>query len=220
MASRKKVAFTLTASLASAVGLIGVLHMPFARGLLRAAGGCPVGHSSVAEREPARQAALARERGQDLAPARPALGFALDQMSREEVRAWAERSHVDCENVKDNLLRCADVPASAVGLDANDGAISVLTFGFGPKGVLRDVSTMRMNTASAPARAAVSRLEAAVGAPQVATGSFDDTNLARLGAESLSQVRYRYRDYFADVIAMRLQADGLVVREHFMSAND
>jgi len=42
-----------------------------------------------------------------------------------------------------------------------------------------------------------------------------------VGAASLTSLRYRYRDYFAEVVAMRA-GDGSegVVREHYMSARD
>ena len=39
-------------------------------------------------------------------------------------------------------------------------------------------------------------------------------------ADSLAAVAYRYKDYFADVMAMNLPASGASVREHYMSANN
>src|ERR1700679_256191 len=83
----------------SAVALIGVLHMPFAHNLLASVGGCPVGHASLAEMEPTIKAAIAAERGDKPAPARPALGFELDHTTRAEALAWAYRVHVSCSDV-------------------------------------------------------------------------------------------------------------------------
>jgi hypothetical protein len=73
---------------------------------------------------------------------------------------------------------------------------------------------------SRPVQDIEGRLEAEVGEPQQRTGSFVGADLATATPGSLSSVRYRYRDYFAEVIAMRFQSDGLVLREHYMSAND
>jgi hypothetical protein len=207
-------------TLATSVGLIGVLHMPFARSFLMDLGGCPVGHASLAQLEPARNAAIATEKGAVAAqaPMRPALGFALGKTTRADTEAWADRSHVSCDGVREGLVLCKDVPSSALGLPASDGKVGELHFGFDTHGLLVDVSTMRMHAEATPAADIEKRLEAQVGAPQQRTGSFDGPHLAANGA--LSSVRYRYRDYFAEVIAMRFKGDGLVVREHYMSAND
>lgn len=207
-------------ALVASVGVVGALHMPFARGLLMRAGGCPVGNASLAEMEPARREAIHGVRGKDPAPSRPALGFDLDRTTRADATAWAERTHAACHEKREGLVFCDNVPASALGLPDADGPVSEVHLGFDTKGVLKDVATMRMNSTPGPAQDLKARLEAAVGAPHEQQGSFDDAHLARQGAQSLSSIKYRYSDYFAEVIAMRFQATGLVVREHYMSAND
>ena len=50
-------------------------------------------------------------------------------------------------------------------------------------------------------------------------GSFDDAHLAVHGAQGMGTLTYRYSDYIAELTAMRFQT-GLVVREHYRSAND
>ena len=219
---RIKRALAITAgSLAAGVAAVGVLHMPFARGLLMSVGGCPVGHAKLAEIEPARRAAIAAERGLEAAPARPALGFELDRTTLAQTRAWAEGTHVACEDVREGLLRCKGVPSAALGLSDSDGPVSELYFGFDTHGRLVDVSTMRMHLpSSGVARDVQGKLVSEVGAPHQTSGSFDEAHLAREGAQSLASLRYRYKDYFAEVIAMRFAGDGLVLREHYMSAND
>jgi hypothetical protein len=207
-------------AVATTVGLIGVLHMPFARGLLMRVGGCPVGHASLAELDSARHAVTRAERGVVAAPARPALGFELDKTTVADMRAWAERSHVTCDDVREGLFLCKNVAASALGSPDADGPATELHLGFDTRGHLVDVSTMRMHASATPARDIEARLEAQVGMPQEKSGSFDGEHLAKPGAAGLSSVSYRYSDYMAEVIAMRFQADGLVVREHYMSAND
>jgi hypothetical protein len=220
MGIKKKLAMA-TASLAVIVGAVGVLHMPFARGLLMRAGGCPVGHAKLAELEPARLASIAKDRGSEAAPARPALGFHLDETTPKDVRAWADRVNVSCAEVREGLLRCKDVTATSVGLPERDGPIAELYFGFNTHGRLVDVSTMRMHVDDATkVRDVEARLESQVGAPHEKSGSFDPEHLALEGVFSLSTARYRYSDYFAEVIAMRFASDGLVLREHYMSAKD
>jgi hypothetical protein len=220
MSARKKF-LTIATTLAIGVASVGVLHMPFARGLLMRAGGCPVGRARLAEIEPARYAALATERGLVSAPARPALGFELDRTTPVEARAWADRVHAACEDVREGLVRCKDVPAPALGLPESDGLVGELYLGFSTRGRLVDVSTMRTHLAGVKVvRDVEEKLASQVGEPQQKSGSFDEAHLSLEGAQSLSALRYRYRDYFADVIAMRFATDGLVLREHYMSAND
>jgi hypothetical protein len=212
---------TGVAVLAVATVAVGVLHMPFARALLVRAGGCPFGRATLAELEPARLAAIRCKRGTAAAPSRPALGFDLDRTARKDVDAWAERVHVACEEVREGLLTCNDVPASTLGLPAADGPIQKLSLGFNTHGHLVDVSTMRMHLARTETVRDVERsLEAQVGVPHQSSGAFDDAHLTAEGPASLASTRYRYRDYFAEVIAARFSSDGLVLREHYMSAND
>jgi hypothetical protein len=221
MRAAKKTGLVVAGALAIGVLGIGVFHMPFARGLLARVGGCPVGHAPLAEIEPARRAAIATERGSVAAPARPALGFALDRTTRVDVRAWADQSRVRCEDVREGLVRCKGVPASALGLPESDGSVGELSLGFNTRGRLVDVATMRTHVAGVGVvRDVASKLASQVGAPQQASGTFDEGHLSVAGAPSLSSMRYRYSDYFAEVIAMRFAEDGLVLREHYMSAAD
>jgi hypothetical protein len=219
MRTRTKHLLRVAGALAAVIGAVGVLHMPFAHTLLMRAGGCPVGRASLAEIEPARNAAILAARGTSPAPARPALGFELDRTTRANVVAWAERFHVSCDNAREGLVRCKDVPASALGLPDRDGPVGELHLGFDTRGNLVDVSTMRTHLAIGRVRDIASKLDTEVGGPDQQSGDFDPTALAASGAASLSSARYRYRDYFADVIAMRFATDGLVLREHFASPN-
>jgi hypothetical protein len=207
-------------ALAAVVAAIGAMHMPFARDWLMSVGGCPVGHAPLAELEPARRAAMQSEKGVDAAPARPALGFELDKTTRADQRMWTDRSNVSCDEVREGLVLCKDVPSAALGLPEADGPVSELHLGFDTRGILVDIATMRMHTSASHVQDIESRLEAQIGGPHQKSGSFDPVHLALSGAESLSSVRYRYNDYFAEVIAMRFQVDGLVLREHYASVND
>ena len=217
----KKRILVAAGALTAVVAAAGVAHMPFARGLLMRLGGCPFGSARLADVEPARRAAIAGERGLTPAPARPALGFDLDRTTRQDARAWADREHVTCHDVREGLVQCQDVAASALGLPEVDGPVGELSLGFDTRGRLVDVSTMRLHVAAVDGvRDIEGRLEAQIGTPHQRSGSFDEKHLALEGAYGLSSSRYRYRDYFAEVIAMRFASDGLVLREHYMSAND
>jgi hypothetical protein len=220
----KRVALVVLGVVATLVAGGGIMHLPFARGVLMRLGGCPVGHASTTEIEPARNAAVATERGKVDAPARPALGFTLDKTTPEDARAWAAAAHVACNEVRGGLLRCANVPAAALGVPQVDGEVSELFLGFDSHARLVDVVTMRHQL---PTRAAVdaaseiaTRLATTLGAPQGQSGTFDAARLSQSGVASLGVLRYRFHDYFVDLTAMRVGGDGLVVREHYLSATD
>jgi hypothetical protein len=168
--------------------------------------------------EPTVKAIVAAQRGSTPAPARPALGFELDKTTKGDALAWAAKQGVSCSEVRDGLLKCTDVPASAFGLPEADGPASEMHFGFNTKGVLEDVSTMRLNAQAKPGADIAAKLLAQVGEPQTKSGAFDDDFLAK--NYQVSTVQYRYSDYLAEVTALRTNGTGLVVREHYRSATD
>ena len=127
------------ATLGSLVLLGGVLHMPFARGLLMRIGGCPMASEvSPAELDRVHQGALAQDRGEALAPAKPAFGFDLGKTTRADVIAWAAREGARCQKDRGNEIRCDRVPASAVGTAA-EGTLASLSFGFNAQGRVVDM---------------------------------------------------------------------------------
>lgn len=205
---------------------IGALHLPFARGVLMRVGGCPLAGARMtpAQMDVARQIAVAGRLGATEAPARPALVFALDSTTLADVHSWAAREHVECDDVRAGLVKCTNVPPSAVGRAGLEGTIDELALGFGARGRLVNVTTLRADLRpDAAARAAediVSSLAADLGAPAKTAGDFAIGHLAQPGAASLATRAYRYRDYVADVTAIHLPSSGLSLREHYMSAND
>lgn len=215
---------------AGAVGLlvaaIGVAHMPFARSLLMTMGGCPMAGSRMTaiEAENARHMALASNPGHEAAPARPALGFALDSTSVANVRDWARREHVDCDDARPGLLKCSEVSPVALGLPAENGSIDELELEFSDQGRLVNMTTFRshLNPAQAAteAHSIVSSLIEKLGPAGRKAGAFDPAHLSVSGAESISAVTYRYNDYVADVTAMNTPSGGPSIREHYMSAKD
>ncbi|HEX3770370.1 MAG TPA: hypothetical protein VHV30_05880 [Polyangiaceae bacterium] len=219
-----KTAKVTAAALAVATAGIGALHMPFARPLVMKLGGCPMAgvKMDVETSEKARAIAAAAEHGAAPAPARPALGFALDATTLADARAWAQRSNLDCDEPRPGLLACTDVPAAALG-EAGAERVKDLELQFSQEGRLVNMTTWRDHMsperASTTARAIVASLGAALG-PGDANGAFDAAHLAAPPAHSMSSVSYRFRDYVAEVTAMNAPSGGPSVREHYMSARD
>jgi hypothetical protein len=227
--SRRIVRRTLAASavVASVVLAIGMLHMPFARPLLMRLGGCPMAgvRMTAKEMENARHMAAASRRGGASSPARPALGFVLDATTVSEVREWAKRAGVRCQNPHPGLVVCTDVPARAVGMAESDEKLDEIAFGFSEQDRLVNATTMRTHlspqSAEWTSREILSSLASHLGPAHKTVGTFGAAQL-RLepAASSISTALYRYKDYVADVSAMNLPGSGLLIREHYMSAND
>ena len=225
-AKLRRAAAALAGFLAVATAVIGVLHTPFARPLLMRLGGCPMygKQMTAAQMDRARGLGVSGNRGTRSAPTRPALGFALDVTTLADVHAWANREHVDCEDVGAALVTCSHVTPVALGRPGVEGSIDELGLGFDVHGHLVNVTTLRTHMKSGDAansaRDVALLLSGALGPADKANGTFDANRLAVAGIDSLATVRYRYADYFADVTAMTLPASGASVREHYMSANN
>lgn len=225
MRSKSRRAAALAAAVIGMAGLVGLAHAPFARSLLRTVGGCPMAGArmtpDVAER--ARRMALATDRVALSAPARPALGFALDTSTRDDVRAWARRERVECEDARPGLMKCARVAPDALGLGSTHATIDELALEFDPRERLVNVSTFRTHltptTASSEARSIVARLSERLGTAELRAGDFAESSLRAPAEASISTVRYRFGDYIADVTAMNAPASGPSIREHYMSAD-
>jgi hypothetical protein len=186
-----------TAGLTLAVGAIGLAHAPFARPLLLSLGGCPMAGARMTPRESetARFMALGEARGEGPAPARPALGFALDSTTAADVHAWAHGARVDCDDVRVGLVRCAHVPPAALGLPARDGAIDELSLEFDEHAHLVNMTTLRAHLsagdAANAANAIISTLADRLGPAGKKSGDFDAARLGAPGAYSISTVAYR-----------------------------
>ena len=127
-------------------GFVGFMHTRAGHPLLmRLAGlaGCPMGKANGADVEVVRLAGAARERGAQPAPARPALGFLLDQSTLADVRNWMERVGAACtEERQGTLVKCGELPAIAIGRPAWEKAITEVSFGFTPGGQLVTVTAL------------------------------------------------------------------------------
>jgi hypothetical protein len=225
-ALRVLVGATLTGALLT--GLIGVLHLPAAAPLLRRispAFACPLrkGTPDQIDRGHALGVAAIRASATSAAPARPALGFALDRTRRADIEAWASRHGVSCAAIggNDNLQKCVDVPASAVGQAAELGPLEEVCFEFKASGELVNVQAMRRHLGAADAARVVGSRErtvaATVGAPTLSAGEATAANLGRSALASYV-AEHTFIDYRATVSATNLAHTGVMVREEYLSA--
>jgi hypothetical protein len=207
------------------VGFMGALHLPFLRPValpLMVALGyeCPVA-ATPDEVEAARKGSARAARGDTPSPARPALGFRLDEMARAEVEAWVERHSLSCKaSQKGALLTCEGVPAAALG---RDGApIDDLSFRFEPRGErLVTVTALRNRLDADTAAATLGALKAGLAAELGAGKEHGEATASYLAAGPMrtALVEYRFSDYIASVSATNL-GQRVAVREHYMSAVD
>ena len=205
---------------------IGALHLPIAMRFLAQFGGCPFAGAQLtpAQMETARHWAVASRKGEDVAPARPALGFTLDVTSEKDVHRWAIGAGVHCEDIRAALVVCKNVPPQAVGRPAGDAPVDELALGFNLRGQLVNVTTMRAHLgareASSVSNGIASGLRAALGPATHSAGSMAAASLGAPGALGMATLSYRFGDYLAEVAAMNLPSSGLSVREHYLSARD
>jgi hypothetical protein len=218
-----RVAVYVASVLAALTLSVGLLHTKAARPLLARLGvKCPL-QGSAKDVEAARLESARAERGTETAASRPALGFTLDTMTLTDVKAWADKRHVSCDEVrKSSFLRCSNVPESALG--GTGPVVAELDFGFAPGNEhLVNISAWRngmsSDAASAQLNAVVATMKQQLGAPSVEKGERSASYLAA-GQMHTALVQYRFSDYIADVSATSIPGRGLMLREHYMSARD
>ncbi len=207
--------------------LVGVLHMPFAKALLRRlspASLCPVTHGSSAQidRAHAIGAAAIRASASQPAPSRPALGFTLDKTTRAELDAWAKLHGLSCGNINGNptLRRCNDVPAGAIGEPSSDGPLEEVAFELRGTGELVSVETLRRGIDPARAADVVGALErsaaSTLGPPTKSAGEATTAHLAH-GALASYEAEHAFLDYRATISATNMGKSGVMVREQYLS---
>ncbi|MEO6417920.1 MAG: hypothetical protein ABIP39_00835 [Polyangiaceae bacterium] len=201
------------------VGLIGLAHLPFARSLLAAAGGCPAAfaRATPAELEKSRGEAMQGLRTDRAAAGHGALRFALGSSTKSEILGWADGAGASCsEEMKGAAVRCRGVASDAVHAPAPGLLYSDVFFRFDTKGILVAIDAMHDGATADQAihyfETASRKLEADYGP---ATPSPMPT------AESLAEpftraaFEYRFRDLAVDLTATNLGDKGIVVREQY-----
>lgn len=207
--------------------LVGVLHMPFAKALLRRlspASLCPVTHGSAAQidRAHAIGAAAIRASASRRAPSRPALGFVLEKTTRAELDAWAKLHGLSCGDINGNptLRRCNDVPAAALGEPESDGPVEEVAFELRGTGALVSVQTLRRGMDPARSADVARGLErsaaSALGAPTKSCGEPTTAHLAH-GFLASYEAEHAFQDYRATISATSMGKRGIMVREQYLS---
>jgi hypothetical protein len=223
---RRRVVRVLVAAAALGGGFVafmGFLHTPYGRPILARLGvSCPARKVSPTAAEALRQHGLAGLRGTSPAPARPALGLALDTSSVSEVRSWTEARGLHCKEKKTPNLHvvCMNVPAGAVSPGSSDGVIDEISFTLGPNGRLIGVDVLRQTLAAADASRLFGQISNSLTAELgTASDSAGDSAAAYLGSGTLhsARVRYLFSDYLAVVTAMNMSGR-VALREQYESA--
>jgi len=209
----------LAVFLAGSFVLIGVLHMPFARDLLRSAGGCPFPTTdrvlSPHQAEQLRVATLAPSRSLSASEERPALGFSLETTRRDDITSWARSHAIDCTADRHGAgLTCRDVAASQLPKPSESALRGTLMFGFSPDARLvsvhylsRDTSREKIVVRATEATELLASLEA----PVQSQGSI---GLARPLAQARRSVAFR--NYTAKIAATHL-GPAYLVSESYQS---
>lgn len=217
--SKRRLAAAALAVGLGATAMLG-LHSRAGRPLLARISGCPAAKVSPVAALQARDEAVARTRGDGAAPARPALGFALDEARLPDVQAWASARGVTCvESRGGTLLKCSDVPARSLPRPRDSHAVyTEIAFGFrADDGALTAVTALRSDLPGDAAGQEVRALADALGAEMKAapTARGDATALGRARWASAS-LTYRYSDYLLDVGATTLPG-GVSIYERYTS---
>lgn len=208
MRRAKKTVLGVAGATVVAIGAMGALHMPFARPLLMRLGGCPASGISPVAIDAARRPSIEAARGPTVAPARPALGFALDEATLADVHAWADRVGATCEDKREaTLIRCKDGATEVTfGLSAATKKVVAVTTLRSQLTGLEGANRMKQLG---------SELHAKLGTPTTTAG---DPNALATDGYHTATFSYAYSDYLASVTASKLPERGVVVREEYYSA--
>jgi hypothetical protein len=211
-----KVTFSSLVALAIVLtGVIGFAHTKSGRPLLAWMGkhgimpgakgaGCPLGYDKLAtpeQKQAARKQFAANHASNDVASARPALGFVLDRTTRDDVKAWAAKSGVTCvDGIKYADLDCSNVPVSALPAPVGTLGIHGIWFNFDAGERLVSVHAFRYandaDTAAAAFRAVEDGVTSEAGPPAKTEGSGTPKEL-ELGTLAQVSAEYRFKNYFA-----------------------
>src|SRR5580692_2095016 len=150
---RARVLALLGGTCVGLVGLIGLLHTPYGRPLMRRLGmACPAAKVSPGEVEAVRLRAVATLRTEVPSPARPAVGQTLDVSRAADVTAWARARRLACVEVArpTHTIRCEGSLGEAAR-DPRVPPVDQMVFAFAPDGRLVSVDRLRSRLSAAEA---------------------------------------------------------------------
>jgi hypothetical protein len=227
---------SIAAVLFSLTALVGFAHTKAGHPLLawmaarmgHGAARCPLGYdraASPANREAWKARFASWHRGDEAAASRPALGFALDLTTRDEVTAWANAHALTCAPSRGRGpadLSCPDVPDTALPEAFRGVGTQTLWFTFGNgEHLLSVVAVAHTATADSVAAAYTSvtqTLDRDVGLPRARAGEATPAQLAS-GALYQASSEYRFRDYYAVARATNV-GNGFALTEEYRSLAD
>jgi hypothetical protein len=147
----------------------------------------------------------------------------LDVSTRAQVDEWVARNHLECRDRREHtLLMCEHVDASLLGREG--ASVDELSFAFTPVALkLVNVTAARYRLSPEDAvrfaGGIKSYLQSVLGAPTRAAGALDAATLGAM-PYATAVLFYEFSDYIADVTATNIPGQGVLVREHYMSAVD
>jgi hypothetical protein len=204
------------------VAVMGFLHTPYGRPLMRRLGmACPAMKVSPVQAEAVRLRAVATLRTSVPSPARPAMGQTLDVSRASDVVVWARARGLTCaeEMRPSHALRCAraEVPLAS---DPKAPPSDQIAFAFAPDGRLVSVDRLRSTLTAAEASRLFTEttdsLTATLGPGGQMVGEATPTYLAG-GSMHTARLQYRFSDYLATVTAMNISGR-VVMHEQYESA--
>jgi hypothetical protein len=217
-----RVVATLAGLAGAFVGVMGFLHTPYGRPLMRRLGmSCPAMKVSPAQAEAVRLRAVASLRTASPSPARPALGQALDVSRAIDVNAWTRAHGLACveEARPSHAIRCAGLLGQPAP-DPKAAPSDQIVFSFAPDGRLVSVDRLRSRlTAPEASRLfsqAAGELTATLGPGGQMIGDATPAYLAG-GSMHTARLQYRYSDYLATITAMNISGR-VVMHEQYESA--
>lgn len=212
-------------STVAVVAVIGCLHLPMARPLLTALEAwCPVLNVPATQVESMQATAAGALRGTAPAPSRESTALRLVFGSTADVDAWTHARSFGCDTESRGFEYrwCRRVPASALGrLDVDAAQEREVVIARDSQGRTRAVDILARTTAGAAAttlaRTAAHDLQALLGEPTDAHGSFEaDALAAPFGSASM---RYAFSDVVVTLTATNIPGSGVAVREQYLAMN-
>ncbi|RKG72605.1 hypothetical protein D7W79_27875 [Corallococcus exercitus] len=211
--------------------VMGYAHTPSGRPLLKwmgmsmpqaaSAAGCPLGYDvkqSPEQKEAARQRFAAAYRGESAALARPALGFDLEQTTREALLEWAQAHGVKCTVPRSQGdLDCADVPASLFPGLKREADIRNLWVTFGADGRLVSLIAVSRAVEAAPISAtfrAANATLATLAGPALKRDGEGSVEELKQGLLRQASAEYRFQDFYA-LTRVTNMGDGFVLTEEY-----
>ncbi|WP_428332131.1 hypothetical protein [Novosphingobium sp.] len=187
--------------------LAAVAHTPPVRHLFMRSGTCPLGFTgspvSAADHDKSLQRAAQALRGDGPAGVKPALGFVLEQTSRQDVLTWAQQHQATCDGKPEtHRLECKVTDIGSLPDSALEHAPGTLFLVFNSGDKLKRVQVMAHVAAVVDAtramNAVLSKLTLHVGKPSHETGQ-PSTAYLEGGALRQAVTEYRYADFYAQV---------------------